>query len=59
MDLAASGLDALYRGHGYVRRQVDGWSRRYRAARTDDVPDAEGVMAWLAAPPAGRRRGTA
>jgi len=49
VDIAASGLDTLFRGDGYVRRQVDGWSRRYRAARTDDVPDAEGVMAWLAA----------
>ena len=30
-----------------MRRQVEGWSRRYRAALTDDVPDAEDVMAWL------------
>jgi aminoglycoside phosphotransferase (APT) family kinase protein len=28
---------------------VVGWSKRYRAARTDDVPDGEDVMAWLAA----------
>ncbi|MFH1985292.1 MAG: phosphotransferase family protein [Pseudomonadota bacterium] len=33
---------------GYVARQVDGWSRRYRAARTPDAPDFEAVMAWLA-----------
>jgi aminoglycoside phosphotransferase (APT) family kinase protein len=26
---------------------VAGWSRRYRAARTDDVPDFEAVMGWL------------
>jgi len=26
---------------------VQGWSRRYRDARTDDVPDFEAVMAWL------------
>ncbi len=49
VDVAASGLDAFYRGPGYVRRQVEGWSGRYRAALTDDVPDAEDVMAWLAA----------
>ncbi len=32
-----------------MQRQVEGWSGRYRAARTDDVPDAQDVMAWLAA----------
>ena len=47
VDIAASGLDAFWRGSGYVRRQVEGWSGRYRAALTDDVPDAEDVMAWL------------
>jgi len=31
----------------YVRRQVEGWSRRFRSALTDDVPDGESVMAWL------------
>ena len=47
VDPAAVGLDQLGRGPGYVQRQVEGWSRRYRAARTDDVPDFESVMAWL------------
>jgi aminoglycoside phosphotransferase (APT) family kinase protein len=47
VDIAASGLDTFWRGSGYVRRQVEGWSGRYRAAITDDVPDAEDVMAWL------------
>ncbi len=47
VDIAASGLDAFWRGSGYVRRQVEGWSGRYRAAITDDVPDAEDVMSWL------------
>jgi len=32
---------------GYVRRQVTGWSQRYRAARTPDAPDCEEIMAWL------------
>jgi aminoglycoside phosphotransferase (APT) family kinase protein len=49
VDIVASGLDTFWRGSGYVRRQVDGWSQRYRASLTDDVPDAEDVMAWLAA----------
>jgi aminoglycoside phosphotransferase (APT) family kinase protein len=47
VDIAASGLDRFWRGSGYVRRQVEGWSGRYRAARTDDVPSGEQVMSWL------------
>jgi aminoglycoside phosphotransferase (APT) family kinase protein len=47
IDVAAAGLADLGRGPGYVRRQVAGWSGRFRAARTDDVPDGEAVMAWL------------
>ena len=48
VDVEAAGLGGFYRGPGYVRRQVDGWARRYRAAITDDVPAAEDVMGWLA-----------
>jgi aminoglycoside phosphotransferase (APT) family kinase protein len=47
VDVSAAGLSDLGRGTGYVRRQVTGWSDRYRAARTDDVPDFAAVMAWL------------
>ena len=39
----------LGKGEGYVQRQVEGWSRRYRDARTDDVSDFEAVMGWLEA----------
>ncbi|HET6966936.1 MAG TPA: phosphotransferase family protein [Ornithinibacter sp.] len=49
VDLAASGLAALDRGEGYVRRQVEGWSGRYRRARTPDVGDFEDTMAWIEA----------
>lgn len=47
IDPQDAGLTGLGRGPGYVTRQVSGWSRRYRDARTDDVPDGEDVMAWL------------
>jgi len=43
----AAGLTSLGKGRGYVRRQVEGWSVRYRNARTDDAPDLERVMTWL------------
>src|SRR5690606_29465330 len=49
IDYAAVGLGELGRPEGYVARQVGGWSSRYRAARTADVPDNEALMAWLEA----------
>jgi aminoglycoside phosphotransferase (APT) family kinase protein len=47
VDPAAAGLDGLSRGEGYVARQVSGWSQRFRAAKTWNVPSWEGVMSWL------------
>jgi aminoglycoside phosphotransferase (APT) family kinase protein len=43
----ATVLAELNKGPGYVTRQVEGWSKRYRNALTDDVPDGEDVMRWL------------
>jgi aminoglycoside phosphotransferase (APT) family kinase protein len=43
----SSVLSELNKGSGYVARQVTGWSKRYRDALTDDVPDGESVMNWL------------
>jgi aminoglycoside phosphotransferase (APT) family kinase protein len=48
VDVGSTGLSDLGKGEGYVRRQVDGWSQRYRRARTWNVGSFEGVMAWLA-----------
>ena len=48
VDLESTGLADLGKGPGYVRRQVEGWSERYRGARTWDVGTFEKVMAWLA-----------
>ncbi|MEC7947313.1 MAG: phosphotransferase family protein [Myxococcota bacterium] len=47
VDIATNGLTHLGRGTGYVGRQVAGWSRRYRAARTPGAADFERVMRWL------------
>jgi aminoglycoside phosphotransferase (APT) family kinase protein len=49
VDYEAAGLAGFGKPAGYVGRQVHGWSKRYRAARTDDVPDNEALMEWLAA----------
>jgi len=48
LDYHAIGLGDLGKPEGYVHRQVEGWSKRYRTARTDDAPDFEAVMQWLA-----------
>lgn len=48
LDYEKIGLGDFGKPEGYVERQVNGWSQRYRNARTPDVPDWEGVMAWLA-----------
>jgi aminoglycoside phosphotransferase (APT) family kinase protein len=47
VDPSQAGLDDIGKGRGYVARQVAGWSKRFRAARTDNVGDFERVMAWL------------
>lgn len=47
VDVSDGPLADFHKGSGYVRRQVEGWSNRYRQARTDDVPDAEAIMRWL------------
>ncbi len=47
IDYRKTGLENLGRPDGYVSRQVEGWSSRYRAARTPDAPDFESVMDWL------------
>lgn len=48
IDVPNAGLDFLGKPEGYIKRQVDGWSGRYRKAKTPDAPDFEAVMAWLA-----------
>ncbi|MCX6129530.1 MAG: phosphotransferase family protein, partial [Proteobacteria bacterium] len=46
IDYVKAGLAELGKPEGYVARQVDGWSKRFRTARTPDVPDFEGIMQW-------------
>jgi aminoglycoside phosphotransferase (APT) family kinase protein len=48
LDPEATGLAGLGKGAGYVRRQVEGWSERWRQALTDDVAPVPDVIAWLA-----------
>lgn len=47
LDYKAIGLDNLGKPEGYVQRQVDGWTDRYKNSQTDDVPVVEQVAKWL------------
>ncbi|OHD65384.1 MAG: aminoglycoside phosphotransferase [Spirochaetes bacterium RBG_13_51_14] len=47
IDYKKIGLENFGNPEGYVRRQVEGWSKRYRDAKTPDAPDFERVMIWL------------
>jgi aminoglycoside phosphotransferase (APT) family kinase protein len=47
LDYHQIGLENFGKPEGYIRRQIEGWSDRYRAARTPDAPDFESVMTWL------------
>jgi aminoglycoside phosphotransferase (APT) family kinase protein len=52
---AAIGLGDYGKGENYVARQVDRWSRQYRASETEKIDEMERLMAWLPAnlpPPA-------
>lgn len=47
VDYLAAGLGELGRPEGYVSRQIEGWTKRYHNARTDDVPEIEKLAGWL------------
>lgn len=47
VDYEAAGLGELGHPEGYVKRQLEGWAKRYRNAKTDDIPAMERVAAWL------------
>ncbi len=54
-DPAELGLADFGRGESYVARQVERWSKQYRASQTQDIPEMERLIAWLPAhlPPPG------
>ncbi|HEU4931080.1 MAG TPA: phosphotransferase family protein, partial [Pyrinomonadaceae bacterium] len=47
LDYQAAGLGELGSPQGYVKRQVEGWTKRYFNARTDDVLAIENLAGWL------------
>lgn len=49
VDYEAAGLSDLYKGPGYLDRQVRGWEQRWANAKTSDVPEMDRVLPWLQA----------
>lgn len=49
LDFRAAGLGDLGKPEGYNERQVVGWTRRYRDAKTDAIDDVDRIAAWLSA----------
>jgi aminoglycoside phosphotransferase (APT) family kinase protein len=47
IDYTAVGLNDFGKPQGYVARQVEGWSKRFRNAWTQDAPDFESIMLWI------------
>ena len=54
-DPAALGLADFGRGENYVARQIERWSKQYRASQTEPIEEMQALIAWLPAhlpPPA-------
>ena len=47
VDVRAAGLEDFGKAENYVGRQIDRWTKQYLAAKTDDVPAMDRLMAWL------------
>jgi len=54
IDISSAEMAQLGKPEGYVERQVRGWAERWQRAKTDEVPEIDEVIRWLAAgiPPA-------
>jgi aminoglycoside phosphotransferase (APT) family kinase protein len=49
VDVAAVGLSDLGKPEGYVARQIEGWTKRWDAARTVHTAEASELVSWLRA----------
>lgn len=46
-DPAAIGLSDFGRGENYVARQIERWSKQYRASETETIGDMNALIEWL------------
>jgi aminoglycoside phosphotransferase (APT) family kinase protein len=49
VDFAKLGLDGLGKPQGFAQRQVEGWTKRWHAAKDRDLEQMERMSSWLAA----------
>ncbi len=47
IDYAALGLESFGKPGNYFARQIDRWTRQYKAAETEPIPAMESLIAWL------------
>ncbi|GAB1290126.1 Acyl-CoA dehydrogenase family member 10 [Apodemus speciosus] len=47
VDLQATGLDSFGKQGDYIPRQVQTWTKQYRAAETGSIPAMERLIQWL------------
>ena len=47
IDVDEAGLGDLGKAEGYVERQITGWTKRYKAAQTDDIASIDRAALWL------------
>lgn len=47
IDIKSTGLDQLGKPEGYVQRQVEGWTKRYFNAQTDDLSEMTEAADWM------------
>ncbi len=49
LNISSTNLSQLGKPEGYISRQVEGWTKRYRAAQTDSIKDLDELSSWLVA----------
>jgi aminoglycoside phosphotransferase (APT) family kinase protein len=47
LNIKTTGLDQLGKPEGYVQRQVEGWTKRYVNAQTDDIAAMNEAAEWM------------
>lgn len=47
LNIRETGLAQLGKPEGYVQRQIEGWTKRYRAAETDKILAMDRIADWL------------
>ena len=47
VDIQKANLNSLGNVEGYIKRQIDGWIKRYNHSKTDSIADMDFIASWL------------